>query len=72
MKTFKTIMLIYFILLTIFCTAQINYLNAVRATRETDRSDLSIELKMYEYGFNIDAYSSKEPTTIKKIIALFN
>jgi len=52
--------------------ANIHYNNATFAASQSEGTDQAIEQVMSEYGYNIDAMNTQEPTLIEKVKALFN
>ena len=67
----KTALILLLIVTTVILTANLNYKLAIHASCDTNGSDIEIENKMFEYGYNIDAYSCEETTQADRLSALF-
>lgn len=72
-KPLLTIAVLFSLLVILVSIAEVNYNRAIDAASfHTDGTDLEIEQKMHEYGFEIDAMDCKEPSFNTKVKALFN
>jgi hypothetical protein len=67
----KLIFLAFTAIIVIVLASEFNYARAVKKAKESEGTDLAIEMAMAEYGFYIDAMDTSTPNPVTKLRALF-
>ena len=67
----KLIFLAFTAIIVIVLASEFNYARAVKKAKESEGTDLAIEMAMADYGFYIDAMDTSTPNPVTKLRALF-